>query len=52
MENNKTQANKKDSRNERLEVYNDQLGENASEEYKSEKYANAFRNVDKDKAMK
>jgi hypothetical protein len=35
-----------------VEVYNDQLGENASEEYKSEEYSNAIQNKNKNKTVK
>jgi hypothetical protein len=52
MENNKNNMAKKDTRNEKLENFNDQLGENASEEYKSEEYANAFKNENKNKSVK
>lgn len=37
-------SNEIEKQNKGVEFYNDQIGENASEEYKSEKYANAFKN--------
>lgn len=52
MENNKKNLTKQELRNEKLENFNDQLGENASEEYKSEEYANSFKNENKNKGFK
>jgi hypothetical protein len=43
---------KKKSTDDGVEVFNDQLGENASEEYKSEEYSNAFQNKNKNKSIK
>lgn len=52
MEINKKNSLKADDRNAKLEDHNDQLGENASEEYKSEEYSNAFKNENKNKGLK
>jgi hypothetical protein len=52
MENNKKNAMKPDNRNAKLENHNDQLGENASEEYKGEEYSNAFKNENKNNRLK
>lgn len=43
---------KKQNTDDGIEVNNDQLGENASEEYKSEEYSNAFQNKNKNKSVK
>jgi hypothetical protein len=50
--NNNNKTTQQDMKNVKLETYNDQLGENASEEYKSEEYANAFKNENKNKSSK
>lgn len=39
--------NQKANRNKNMPFHNDQLGENASEEYKSEEYSNAMQNIKK-----
>jgi hypothetical protein len=44
--------NKKNIKNENLTAHNDQLGENASEEYRSEDYANAMKNKVDNKGLK
>lgn len=48
----KNQNSSKNKNQDDIEVYNDQLGENASEEYKSEEYSNAMQNKSKNKSTK
>lgn len=45
--NNKQGNNKNQNRNSTMPFHNDQLGENASEEYKSEEYSNAIQSSKK-----
>lgn len=49
---NKSEQAKKTSKKPQIEDNNDQLGENASEEYKSEEYSNAMKNESKKKNLK
>ena len=52
MVDNKKEQAKKTSSITDVEDNNDQLGENASEEYKSEEYSNAMKNEGKKKSIK
>lgn len=52
MNNNSNNTAKKGSKDERTPFFNDQLGENASEEYKSEEYSNAVQDKSKGKDIK
>jgi hypothetical protein len=49
---NQNNSKNKNQNQDDIEVYNDQLGENASEEYKSEEYSNAVQNKNKNKSIK
>jgi hypothetical protein len=49
MERNKIDEAKKNNTKRDVEDNNDQLGENASEEFKSEEYSNAMKNENKKK---
>jgi hypothetical protein len=48
MSNNNNNSQKNNSKRD-VEHFNDQLGENASEEYRSEEYSNALKNDTKNK---
>jgi hypothetical protein len=50
--NNKNNTGIKNNSDQDVEVFNDQLGENASEEYKSEEYSNSLQNKNKNKGIK
>jgi hypothetical protein len=52
MNNNQKNNNNKAIKGRDVAAHNDQLGENASEEYRSESYANALTNKNNNKGMK
>jgi hypothetical protein len=55
MNNNNTTNNKPDKKNNQnndVQFFNDTLGENASEEYKSESYSNAMKNDTRNSGIK
>lgn len=52
MNNNKENTTKKETKNERLAINDDQLGENASEVYRSENYDNSLKSKEKNKDIK
>jgi hypothetical protein len=49
---NKQNSKQSNNRNQNMPVNNDQLGENASEEYKSEEYSNALNSKNNNKGFK
>ena len=52
MNNTKKNNIRKENKNDKLTINNDQLGENASEAFKSEDYDNTLKNKDKNKDIK
>ena len=52
MNNNKDNTTKKENKNDKLAMNDDQLGENASETFKSENYDNNLKSKEKNKDIK
>lgn len=49
---NKNKPDKKNNENNDVQFFNDTLGENASEEFKSDRYANAMENDTRNSGIK